>query len=623
MGEFKRLAAILTMAQFMAVALSACEKPESSKSDIQNLSYGASVDASSSSVASETEQEDSGNVENIPEKADCGIEFSEDGAEIMGEGAEAEGTSVVISKAGVYSVKGSCSDGRITVNAGKDDKVTLMLEGLELTSSNGSAVDCEEAKELVLFVSDKSVNTFSDGSHVSEDEDAPDSAVFSRVNMVITGSGTLNVNGLFNDGIKSKDGLAINGGSIWVNSVDDGIVGRDYIKVTGGMVTVNAAGDGLKSTNDKDSTKGYISVSEGSMIDIESGKDGIQAETSLSVDGGKITITAGGEAADAEVKASVSPFDRDNMENSESVKGLKAGADITISGGEFNVKSLDDCIHSNSNVTVAKGTFTLSSCDDAIHADESLKISDGSFTITKSYEGLEGKNIDISGGTFDIKSADDGINAAGGDNGQFFGYDEESDEYYISISGGDITVDAEGDGIDSNGTVAMSGGNVTVYGPTSSGNGALDYEKSFAVSGGTLMAFGSRGMAQAPSTLSQPCLSIYAAVQSGGKVEVRGEDGNVIMSTTLPKAAESLIFTSDKLRQGFDYGIYADGQLLQTVTVDEGISGGGANGEGFGNMGHGGFGGMGRGFGRGDDSFTPPDGAGRPENFDIPERPAA
>lgn len=629
MGDFKRLAAILTMAQLFAVTLSACEKPESTHSDIQNLSYGASAEAnssnSSSEESSEAEPSPEGDSETAPKDADCGIEFSESGAAITGDGAVAEGTAVKISKAGVYSVKGSCSDGSITVDAGKDDKVTIMLEGLQLSCSNGSAVDCEEAKKLVLFLADGSENTLSDAAYVSEDADAPDSAVFSRSDMVISGSGTLNVNGLFNDGIKSKDGLTVEGGNIDVTSVDDGIVGRDYIRITGGAVTVNAAGDGLKSTNDKDSAKGYITISEGCALDIVSGKDGIQSETSLSVDGGKIKIFAGGEAANAEVKASESPFDRDRIENTESVKGLKAGADIRITGGEFDIISLDDCIHSNANVYIDNGTFTLSSCDDGIHADESLKISDGAFRITKSYEGLEGKNIDVSGGTIDIKAADDGINAAGGDNGQFFGYSEDSDEYYISISGGEITVDSEGDGIDSNGTVAMSGGTVTVYGPTSSGNGALDYEKSFAVSGGTLMAFGSRGMAQAPSTLSQPCLSIYATVQSGSKVEVRGENGSVIMSAALPKSAESLIFTSDKLKQGVEYGIYADGKLLQTVTADEGISGGGANGEGFGGGmgGSGGFGGMGHGFGRGDGSFTPPDGAGRPGDFDVPERPAA
>ncbi len=177
---------------------------------------------------------------------------------------------------------------------------------------------------------------------------------------------------------------------------------------------------------------------------------------------------------------------------------------------------------------------------------------------------------------------------AGGDNGSFFGFNSGSDEYYISISGGNITINAGGDGIDSNGTIALSGGYVVVYGSVDNGNGAIDYEKSFAVSGGEMIALGSSGMAQAPGTLSQPCLSIYADVSADSKIEVRDSSGNVLMSTTTPKKCSSLIFTSDKFTSGESYSIYANNTLLSTVTAEIGVSGGGASANGrFG----GGFGG--------------------------------
>ena len=95
-------------------------------------------------------------------------------------------------------------------------------------------------------------------------------------------------------------------------------------------------------------------------------------------------------------------------------------------------------------------------------------------------------------------------------------------------------------------------------------------------------------MAQTPSTLSQPCLSISAQVAANSVIEVR--DGNeVLFSVTTPKNAQSLIFSSDKLKVGTDYGIYAGGNLITTVTAEEGVSGNGGMGGGFG--GHGGFGG--------------------------------
>ncbi len=567
-----------------------------------------------------------------PQSVDCSITFSQDKIDIDGNGAAVNDNVVTISKAGVYSLSGSSDNAKVIVNVGKQDKVTLRLNGVSLKSADGSVINCESGDTLALYLNENTENSLSDSAEYifPANETEPDGAVFSRADLVIMGHGSLNVTSNYKDAIKCKDGLLIKSGNLNITAADDGIVGKDYVKITGGDITINAQSDGIKSTNDTDEGRGYITISDGTL-NITAENDGIQAEKELNVDGGNITILAGGESANAEVKANSKPFDWDTQtDNTESQKGLKANTDISITGGEINVKSADDSVHSNANVSISGGALTLSSCDDGIHADGSLTVKDGTITVTKSYEGLEGKNIEISGGEIDIKAADDGLNAAGGDNGSFFGFGESSDEYYISISGGNITVNADGDGIDSNGTIAQSGGYVVVYGPTNSGNGAIDYERSYAVSGGTLIALGASGMAQAPSTLSQPCLSINANVNAGSTVEVRSSDGTTILSTVTPKQCQSLIFTSDKLIIGEEYDIYADDELLSTLTAEEGVTGNGANGAGFGGpggFGHGGFGGgnRGDGMGRPNDSSrgespdynfggTPPEG-NPPDNF--------
>lgn len=107
----------------------------------------------------------------------------------------------------------------------------------------------------------------------------------------------------------------------------------------------------------------------------------------------------------------------------------------------------------------------------------------------------------------------------------------------------------------------MSGGTLVVFGPTSNRDGALDYDISFAMCGGTLIALGSRGMAQAPSTLSQPCLSVYNKVGAGSTIEVRNADGADIISTVTPKDCESLIFSTKDFLPGSSYSIYADDTL--------------------------------------------------------------
>lgn len=613
-----------TLAAFIAISamMTGCSKDDGASNGASNPLVASTDKAVTSKGTVEITGGSAQTLDTVDDETDCSVTFEEGKITAAGSGAAVSGNTVNITKAGVYELSGSCSDCKITINAGKKDEVTLLFNNAALVSKNGSVIDCESAKTLTLFSNSGTVNSLSDSGNYTASDDAPDAAVFTRSDLVINGAGELTVNGNYGDALKCKDSVEIYNGKITVISADDGITGKDSVAVYGGSVNVKAGGDGIKSTNDTDEGRGNIIVLDGELS-VESEKDGIQAEKALVINGGKITITAGGEAADAEITAQSSPWDFDKrpggMQGSQSSdttsqKGLKAGGDITIGGGEINVKSADDSVHSNSSVEIIDGALLLSSCDDGIHAEETLRIVNGDINITKSYEGIEGKCIEIEGGTISLKAADDGLNAAGGDNGSYFGFGEASDEYYIRISGGDITVNADGDGVDSNGIIAQSGGVVTVYGPTNSGNGAIDYERSYAMSGGTLIALGAQGMAQTPSTLSQPCLSISAQANAGSVIEVR-EGSEVILTATTPKNAQSLIFSSDKLKSGTEYGIYVDGKLVYTVTAEDGVSGNGGTGNGGFGGGHGGFGG---GQGKFPDGQSLPDGfggQGKPDGF--------
>lgn len=625
-----------TLAALCAAAFTITGCSTENGTDIQGANSSSNAVSETSSVDNVTTKLNSAEIKD--EQITCKVEFSDDKISVDGKNAAASENTLTISGAGVFSLSGACSDAKILVEAADNDEVTLLLNGVNLTSKNGAVIDCEKAKSLYIVSAGGTQNTLSDTENYTfaEGENEPDAAVFSRCDTVYNAAegGSLTINGNYKDGLKCKDGFSIAGGTLEINSADDGITGKDFVTVLSGKITINSSGDGIKSTHDTDEKRGYVTI-DGGEITINSAKDGIQAETVLTVNGGKIDIISGGDEADKEISGNRGFLDFDNRggnktrpngngsmmfpnddtmttattsaqtdadstESSESMKGLKAGKSIVIAGGEINVKAADDSVHANGDVTVKSGTLALSSCDDGIHADETLLISGGKITVTKSYEALEGKNIEISGGEINVKATDDGINAAGGDNGSFLGFNADSEDYYISISGGNITVNAGGDGLDSNGTIALSGGFVVVYGPTDSGNGAIDYEKSFAVSGGEMIALGSSGMTQAPGTLSQPCLSIYADVSEDSKIEVLDSSGSVVMSTTTPKKCSSLIFTSDKFKEGESYSIYANDTLLSTVTAEIGITGGGASANG----GFGGHGGMG---GQRPDGFTKPE----------------
>lgn len=597
--SFKTLAAYFAVALGITGSFTGCSNDASGA--VESGSGESSANAfSNTSSADSSAGYDAAVKTSAPTASDCDITFTEEAAAATA-GAAADGTTVRITRPGVYNVSGKCSSGKIIAALPNNGEVTLVLNGLELRSSAGSVIECRSGSRLTLYLQDGTENILSDSGNYtfSKNDTEPDSAVYSKADTVISGGGSLTVNGLFRDGIKCKDKLSIDCGTLSVTAKEDGIVGRDCVVIQNGKFTVDAGADGIKSTNAEDTALGYVTIN-GGEFDIKSGQDGVGAQTALNVKGGAFDIAAGGEEADAEIKASFGgrPFDRglrreeNNMDNSAenlSRKGMKAGHALVIEDGVLNIKSADDSIHSDGGVTLNGGTLRLSSCDDGVHAGGLLIVNSGSIDIIKSYEGFEGENIEINGGTINISAADDGMNAAGGDNGSSLGFNSAENDYYISITGGDITVNAGGDGIDSNGTIAQSGGVLTVFGPTDPFNGALDFEKSYAVSGGTIIALGSRGMAQAPGTLSQPCLSIYADVAENSAIEVRQCGGEVILGVTTPKRCQSLIFTCESFRKGCRYGIYANGDLLSEVTASDGIAGGGADAQGV--LGRGDFGG--------------------------------
>lgn len=151
----------------------------------------------------------------------------------------------------------------------------------------------------------------------------------------------------------------------------------------------------------------------------------------------------------------------------------------------------------------------------------------------------------------------------------------------ITISGGTIVMDAEGDGLDSNGSITMTGGDVTVNGPVNGGNGAIDFAGTFDISGGTLLAIGSSGMAEAPDTDSdQASLSITFSetVNSGATLAVADADGNIVTTFTTIKEIQSVVFSSADVTSGTEYTVYqvedgatdvSDGTELGTGTAGE------------------------------------------------------
>ena len=159
----------------------------------------------------------------------------------------------------------------------------------------------------------------------------------------------------------------------------------------------------------------------------------------------------------------------------------------------------------------------------------------------------------------------------------------------ITISGGETTINAEGDGFDSNGSATMSAGTLTIWGPTRDGNGAIDVNGTFDVTGGTLLAAGSAGMAATPGTDSaQGWVFATASGQSGSTVQILA-DGEVVAEYTAEKAFATVVYSGAGITSGSSYEVVVDGTST-TVTAGEGGStgmgpgGGQGGGPGGGDM---------------------------------------
>lgn len=529
-----------------------------------------------------------------------------------GKGAKINGSTITITSSGTYYFSGSLSDGQIIVDSDDDGTVNLVLNGVDITGSNNAPIYIANAGETVITLADGSKNILTDGSTRSDEEIT--GALYSSDDLTLTGSGSLTVTANYNDGIVCKDTLKIISGSYTVKSADDGIIGKDCIIIAGGTFNINAEGDGFKSTNDSDTSLGYIAVSDGTF-NITAGADGMQAETNILIENGTFAITTGGGSAKASKKNDFGGSS--SSEDTSSAKGLKAGSTITVKNGIFTFDTLDDSVHSDSKVNISGGTFNISSGDDGIHSDEVLNISGGKITVSNSYEGLEASEITISGGTIDITASDDGINAAGkNDVESFFDIGSSSNNNILTISGGIVKVDASGDGLDANGSIYITGGEVFVNGPENDGNGALDYNNTFEISGGILVCVGSSGMAQSPSSSSEQSFVAINDVSgsAGSVITVKDSSGNEIYSYTASKKFASVVFSSSKIKSGESYTVSVDGSNDVTVTAGTELGG------------FGGFGGGPRGDFNGDppdNNFgrngTPPDnnfgGSGTPPDF--------
>lgn len=453
----------------------------------------------------------------------------------------------------------------------------------ELASSLADATHFD-ADDLSWDSTKETTITLSDGASAATGENAGSVAVDGNV-VTISAGGTYRLSGSLADGkIVVAAGeedvvrIVLDNASVTSSTgpaVDIESANEALLFLAEGTSNILSDGAGYTDTGTDAPNAAVYSLADltvagpGTLTVTGNYQDGIVSKDGLVLASGNVTVTA----EDDGIKG------KDYTVLLDGIYSVTAGGD--------GIKATNSTDADRGWLLVAGGTLDVSAGDDGVKAATTLTISNGTTTVAKSEEGIEAPHIAISGGTVTVNSNDDGLNAAGGAStsadtgtgdaaggapagGMGGGGMDTVGDFSLDISGGTVTVNAEGDGLDSNGNASISGGTVVVNGPTNDGNGALDVNGELTVTGGTLAAAGSAGMAVTPGTSSTQTglqLTFDSPVPAGTAIQVTDSTGAVVATFVTMKETASLVLSSPDFTAGAEYTAYTGG----TASVQAGL----------------------------------------------------
>ena len=272
-----------------------------------------------------------------------------------------DGQDIRITAAGVYVLSGQAKNVTVYVEAGKEDKVQLVLDGLQVTNDSFPVIYVKTADKVFVTTGADSALSVT-GSFRADGGTSTDGVIFSKCDLVLNGTASLTVSSTDN-GIVCKDDLKITGGTYAVQATSKAVEANDSIRIAGGTLTLTAGTDGLHAENDEDNTLGYIYISGGTMT-IQAGDDGIHATSVAQIDGGTVTIRASEGIESTYIQINGGTIDIQASDDGINA-ARKSGAytpTIEINGGDITVamgSGDTDGIDSNGNIIVNGGTIRV------------------------------------------------------------------------------------------------------------------------------------------------------------------------------------------------------------------------------------------------------------------------
>ena len=509
--------------------------------------------------------------------------YADKGISIVTSGADVVVTSTVTDTEVNYVLSGTTKGGSFKVYS--DYKFGIGLNGISIINGDGPAINIQSGKKVSITLVGGTSNRLVDAATytASGDEDMK-GTLFSEGQLNFDGSGSLLVYGYNKHAIVSDDYIRIKGGNITVKTaVKDGIHANDYFRIDDGVLDIAASGDAIECE------KGYIAINGGS-IKVNSIGDGIKTSYSgidtsvlpyITISGGTLDVTTTGEGSKAlKSKGDITIangnitlattgsayYDTEDADISSSA-GIKAAGNFMMKQGNLSITSSGaggKGINIDGALTVNDGTISVVTTGDqfkygsddtaakAIKSDGNLTVNGGTITIKTSKteaEGLESKaTLTINDGKIEIEAYDDCINAS----------------KHIQINGGSIYCYSEtNDGIDSNGTLTITGGTVVSSGAGAPEEGFDCDNNTFKITGGTLVGIG--GSTSTPtSSVSTQRTVIYGGSGTANQfIHIAPGDGTGVLTFKIPRAYSqmTLLFSSPDLVSGTTYTIYTGGSI--------------------------------------------------------------
>lgn len=441
---------------------------------------------------------------------------------------------VTIKAAGVYVLSGTLTDGTVVVDAGDDDKVQLVFDGVSITAADYAVIYAKNADKVFVTLTEGSENTLTvSGDYVQTDDNNVDAVIFAKCDLTLGGSGSLTVKDTTGHGIVSKDDLVVTSGTYTIDSQDHCLNGKNSVRIADGTFTLTCDEDGIHAGND-DQQDGYIYI-EGGDIDISVGDDAMHAEGFLIITGGDIDI-------------------------SKSYEGIE-GYKILVTGGDIDVVANDDGFNAARPDSNGQSDGTQSTEDDQRQTDS-----------------FQRRTKDTETNRPELPEKGDRLGDSGTPGGPGMGAGMDADyDAYILITGGTININADGDGIDSNGYLGIAGGNVYVLGPSNNGNGALDYGIYATITGGEMVAVGGSGMEQGFGDESTQCSALVNFdewIDVGETITLTDSNGNKLLTYKADKRFDSVLISTSDMKQGETYTLTVGDQTstfaMEDVTYSEG-----------------------------------------------------